>query len=179
MPCIVRTTGPAFVRLRAMPRRGLLAAVVVVASLVLGDRAGAATLTLEDAAGTRAPLAAHLGEAAVAVHFWATWCAPCLSELPRLAALLEARPDLAAHIIVVSVDSRPIDGVRAFLAERLGLTLETLRVVDGTPGDTFGVTGYPATLFLAADGTVEALVSGSIDWADPGVVADLTARFAD
>ncbi|WP_226574752.1 TlpA family protein disulfide reductase [Acuticoccus sediminis] len=136
-------------------------------------------LVVEDASGTAAPLATHTGTAPAAVHFWATWCGPCLTELPRLADLMADRPDLAAHIVIVSVDTRSIDSVRAFLADRLGLDLETLRVVEGTPGDTYGVRAYPATVFLAGDGTLAAKVEGSIDWSDPDRVADLAASLAD
>lgn len=113
------------------------------------------------------------------LHFWATWCAPCLRELPEVAEFAQERPGLAARLALVSVDTAPFARVKAFLADRLGLTdLSTLKVVEGNAGAAFGLTGYPATVFLDADGQVTRRHAGILDWGDEAVRATIADHLA-
>lgn len=111
------------------------------------------------------------------IHLWATWCAPCREELPVLADALDDVPELRETLFVVSVDTRPFQDVRAFLAETLNLpALRTLQVVEGNAGAAFDVRGYPSTMVLDGDGTVIRRITGPVDWADGSVRADLLAN---
>lgn len=137
---------------------------------------GAEAVRVVDAAGVESDLAALTAGRPAVLHLWATWCAPCVEELPRLAAMREANPDLAEGIVIVSVDSAPYERVAAFLQERLSLSLPTLKVVAGNPGLAYGLMGYPSTLLLAPDGTILDRETGSLDWTSPAVVARLRAH---
>lgn len=129
--------------------------------------------------GETAPLAERVTPPAI-LHFWATWCAPCLEELPEVAAFAEERPDLFEGVAVVSVDTAPYERVENFLDERLGLPdLPTLKVVEGNAGATFGIMGYPSTVFLNAEGMVSRRHQGVLDWASEEVRADFAAHLAE
>lgn len=150
----------------------VLAAALLAAALTLGPAWASHRLLVEGAraevaGGQRVPLDRIRDGRPALAHFWATWCAPCLTELPRLAQMLTDKPELAAGVLIVSVDTKPLGKVEAFLRERLDLPLSSLRVVEGTPGDVYGVTAYPATLFLTAEGTVAERIEGTAAWDDP------------
>ena len=150
---------------------------VAARSAAAGDGSGDG-LRLENARGRRTTLPALTGGRPAILHVWATWCAPCLTELPELARYLAAHPAEAEAVVIVSADTRPTADVAAFLSERLALDLATWRSTGPTPGDVYGLTGLPATLFLAADGTVAARHAGSLDWTAPETTAPIAAHLA-
>lgn len=152
-----------------------LLAVAVLALCISPVRAYG--LVVEDVDGMRAPLMERFGGHPGIVHLWATWCAPCLDERPALAAFLARRPDLAAHVAVVSVDTKPTARVAEFLIDRLGLEdLPTLRVVEGSADEPFGVQVYPSTVFVAADGTVARTVAGEVEWSSAAAEGTVEAH---
>lgn len=147
-------------------------AALLPSTLSIGAASGASKLLVVDAAGRVRPLDALTAGRRVAVHFWATWCAPCLTELPRLAQVLRERPEVAARVVIVSVDSAPYARVAAFLAG-LNVDISSLKVVEGNAGAAFGILGYPATVFLDAQGAVVARHAGPLDWRDAEALAAL------
>ncbi|WP_108658248.1 TlpA family protein disulfide reductase [Acuticoccus kandeliae] len=129
-----------------------------------------APLAVEDGSGLRVPFDRFLAEGPAVVHLWATWCAPCLAELPELKGFLDRNPALAERVLVVSVDTAPMARVTGFLVDRLGLEgMGSLRVVAGNAGMTFGVTAYPSTVFIDGTGAVAARHAGPLDWSDEAV----------
>ena len=74
-----------------------------------------------------APLFAQRNDTAFLINFWATWCRPCLEELPLLQQLADREPDLPLAIVLVSLDTKPedVDRVPNFL-RRAGVTLPSL-----------------------------------------------------
>jgi thiol-disulfide isomerase/thioredoxin len=135
---------------------------------------GPAALRVTDGSGRLRSLGEEAGGRPVAVHLWATWCAPCLTELPRLAAAVRARPDLAGRILVVSVDTIPNARVAAFL-DRLDVALPSLQLVEGNAGAAFGLRAYPATVVLDAAGGIVRRHEGPLDWGDEAAVDALLA----
>lgn len=81
-----------------MSRRAFLAACALVLNLCAG---GVHAFVLEDSQGRIHRLADYKGRW-VLVNVWATWCAPCLEEIPQLVALAEARSDI--QVIGMAVD---------------------------------------------------------------------------
>lgn len=105
-------------------------------------------------------LSDHRGETVV-VNVWATWCAPCLEELPDFARLLRETQNvtvLALHSELVTED------VQAFLAERdYGLPFAV--APDAAFTGTLGVGAVlPHTLIVAPDGTVTYNRAGSLSY---------------
>ncbi|WP_437899963.1 redoxin family protein [Sorangium sp. So ce124] len=101
----------------------------------------------------------------VLLHFWATWCAPCRAELPRLLELgrqLEKAGRL--QLVAVSVDEN-WDVVRAFFGGEVPPGV----VRAGSPAvqRRFGVSTLPDTFLVEADGRMSLRFTGARDWRAP------------
>ena len=98
----------------------------------------------------------HLGKPAV-INLWASWCGPCLEEMPELQAFADEAGD-DVLVLGVNTDDRWESAVA--WAGELGVTFP--QVFD--PASTFkaelGVASLPSTVFVAADGTIRHTESG-------------------
>jgi thiol-disulfide isomerase/thioredoxin len=107
----------------------------------------------------------------ILLNLWATWCPPCLEEMPTLARLA-ANPQLKEKgvvVICVSLDEKP-ETLRQFVKGMdWGMTI--LRATSTPP--VFQTDGIPATFLIAPDGRVAASQVGSAQWDHPSVVAFL------
>jgi thiol-disulfide isomerase/thioredoxin len=112
--------------------------------------------------GTPATLADFKGKPAV-VNLWATWCQPCLKEMPsleRLAAQFNGRLTVAA----VSEDHAGAKVVRPFVADK-GLQKLTIYLdPQGELGHAIKLRGLPTSLVIDAAGQVVGRVEGGADW---------------
>jgi peroxiredoxin len=101
------------------------------------------TLSLADLAGS-----------AVALNFWATWCAPCQSEMPELQSTADRYA--AQGLIVLGVDaSESADQVKDYMAE-LRLTFPTVIDPDGRIANQYGVYAFPTTIWIDEKGAIRA-----------------------
>jgi thiol-disulfide isomerase/thioredoxin len=109
----------------------------------------------------------------VLVNLWATWCPPCVKEMPSLLELQARRPDLA--ILAISEDRRGAAAVDPFVA-RLGLgRLATFLDPDGKVSEAFHVVGLPTSFLIDRDGRIVGALEGGADWNDPALVAHIDA----
>jgi thiol-disulfide isomerase/thioredoxin len=99
------------------------------------------------------------------VNLWATWCAPCVKELPTLDRLAESHAvDGQLGVVAISQDMAPQGSVKAFLAK--------LRVqhVGAYQDDRMGLSGalgvqvMPTTIFYGSDGREIWRYVGDLDW---------------
>jgi thiol-disulfide isomerase/thioredoxin len=105
----------------------------------------------------------------VFLNLWATWCGPCVREMPSIARLAQD-PRLkgkSIEFVCVSVDNSS-DVVRQFLAARPEWTMTVLRADKIAP--VFSTDGIPATFLIAADGRIAANVIGGAEWDEAHVV---------
>jgi thiol-disulfide isomerase/thioredoxin len=105
----------------------------------------------------------------VIVNLWASWCAPCVKELPTLDKLAAAhRDDGQLGVIAVSQDSGPQPSVDAFLAklkvEDLGAYHDPKMALSGALGPD---TVLPTTILFDADGKEVWRYVGDLDWTGP------------
>jgi cytochrome c biogenesis protein CcmG/thiol:disulfide interchange protein DsbE len=134
---------------------------------LVGKPAPAATLTLLDGSTLRL---ADLRGSVVALNFWASWCAPCKSELPRFQAIADEAARTGEPVRVVGVGIKnDYDKNALALVSELGLTFPIGRDSAGDdplhgPIETaFGLADYPTTVFIRPDGTVAVVHIGEMD----------------
>jgi thiol-disulfide isomerase/thioredoxin len=101
--------------------------------------------------GSTYDLAAQRGQWVV-VNFWATWCAPCLKEMPELSALDAMREDVS--VVGLAYEEIDVPAMKAFLAKRP--VVYPIAIVDTyDPPAAFDTPrGLPMTYLLKPDGTV-------------------------
>ena len=100
----------------------------------------------------------------VIVNFWATWCQPCLIEMPTLEALWQQYRSRGLVVLGVSVDR---DAPRPLLdpyVGRLGLTFPVLLDADLKSAQTWRVTGLPATFIVRPGGHAIGMAFGAREW---------------
>lgn len=94
----------------------------------------------------------------VLMNFWATWCAPCVHEMPHLQRLWEElKPEGRVLVLGVSLDSNP--GLVLPFLERRGFDFPNLLAGDGEFA-TWAPAGIPRNLIIDPSGTVVAEMSG-------------------
>ncbi|MEM0977930.1 MAG: TlpA disulfide reductase family protein [Pseudomonadota bacterium] len=102
-------------------------------------------------------------------NFWATWCAPCVHEMPFLSAMRDASGD-DFEVITVATGRNTEAGLNRFY-DTTGITnLPTYRDAKQDLASAAAVLGLPVTLILNADGREIARFQGDADWSDPEVI---------
>jgi thiol-disulfide isomerase/thioredoxin len=130
-------------------------------------------IVFQDSEGRPRKLSDYRGRP-VLLNFWATWCLPCVTELPSLDRLAGEMGDRGPAIIALSLDRKGIPAVRHFFEKNGIRHLEAL--VDQTRESSalMGAAALPTTLFLDAEGReIAQRLTGAIDWNDPAIRASL------
>lgn len=115
-----------------------------------------------DASGAKRTVADYAGKP-VLLNLWATWCAPCVKEMPTLDALAVAKGD-ALHVLTVSQDLKGAEVVTPFFAEGKYKKLEPLLDTDVAWSMQLGV-NLPTTFLFDSSGKEVWRYSGDLDWA--------------
>jgi cytochrome c biogenesis protein CcmG, thiol:disulfide interchange protein DsbE len=129
-------------------------------------------------AGDTVALASFRGDV-VLLNIWATWCLPCVQEMPALQRLHEELAPHGLRVVAVSVDappgilapSGPFSGdIQAFV-NNFNLTFTVLHDPSGRIQSRYQVNGLPTTFIIDRDGRIRRRVLGAAEWDAP--------RFAD
>jgi peroxiredoxin len=149
-----------------------LASVFVDCNKDPGPRVGvpAPDFTLPDLDGKPHRLADLRGRVVV-LNFWATWCPPCIDEMPSLQRLQQAFADRGVEVVAVSVDERFSD-VGAFV-RKFHLTFTVLHDDGKKVSRKYQTFKYPETYILDREGRLKSKVIGPRDWASPTVIRDM------
>ncbi len=107
----------------------------------------------------------------VVLNFWATWCIPCVAEMPALAKLATLTDPAKIVILPLSSDRAGAAAVRKFYEEKGIAGLPILLDPKGDAARAFGSRGIPTTVLIDARGRERARLEGGADWADPAAVA--------
>ncbi|NIA68430.1 TlpA family protein disulfide reductase [Pelagibius litoralis] len=130
----------------------------------------APSVAFESLYGVPLDLGEFKGEV-VLVNFWATWCAPCVREMPGLERLHQALKDEGFLVAAVSEDRGGADKVVPFL-DRLGLKeLPVFLDQKGALARAFSVRGLPATFLIDRNGGIVAGLTGPAEWDSPEAIA--------
>ena len=103
------------------------------------------------------------------VNLWATWCPPCLKEMPALDALQTALGGPNFTVVAINIDTRNLDKPKAWLAER---KITALPYYADPQAKVFQdlrtarkIEGMPVSLIVDAEGCELAILQGPADWA--------------
>ncbi|MFW5947932.1 MAG: TlpA family protein disulfide reductase [Gemmatimonadota bacterium] len=108
----------------------------------------------------------------VVVNIWATWCTPCVREMPSLQRVYERYRDEGLEIVAVAVDIEPgerradgrIAGVVSAFVEEHGLTFPVVVDPSGTTEQEFGTEYLPTTVLIDRQGRIRVREIGARDW---------------
>jgi thiol-disulfide isomerase/thioredoxin len=144
-----------------------LVAVAALAALLWprGTRNASAGGFLVDAGGRPAPLVRELKPTTL-VHFWSTWCPPCLTEIPVLIAYGRERADERFGLVLVAVADQPAKAERFLGDSPFPLRFDP----NWEVAHRFGTRKLPETHLLVGNEVVESFI-GETNWNDPQVRA--------
>ena len=139
------------------------------------DRSFAGTLApavvFERADGSKTSLADYRGKR-VLVNLWATWCAPCLAEMPELDALAAAKKGKVT-VLPLSQDMEGWQAVKKFFKPGRFQTLVPMLDQPGSFAERMGARGLPMSILYDEKGREVWRVAGTLKWATPEVRAAL------
>ncbi len=140
-------------------------ALHVIPPLTAPDKAPPApTAGFTDAAGKAVKVADFHGRVVV-LNLWATWCGPCIKEMPTLAALAKSEAGKAVAIVPVSIDrAAATPKARAFIGQNAPLKFYQDAAYAFPTAMRPPPPGFPTTLIFDKRGRLRATVSADLDW---------------
>ena len=131
----------------------------------------ASTTAFLDSFGKQVTLADFEGKT-VLVNVWATWCSPCIKEMPSLAQLQTARGGENFQVIALNIDElTERDYAKGELAKLSGGVLDFYQTEDLTILQPLGVTVFPTTVIYGADGSEVVRYLGDTEWTSHEAIA--------
>ena len=101
------------------------------------------------------------------VNFWATWCPPCVYEMPSLDRLQGELESEGLTVVAVSVDSEGLDIAAAFLRDLAVTNLETYIDPLNKLSRAFGVGALPTSYVVDAEGRIRGMLRSPAEWDSP------------
>jgi thiol-disulfide isomerase/thioredoxin len=144
---------------------------------VLDEPVPAPAIAFETATGETRTLN-DLQGGLVLVNFWATFCGPCIRELPSIETLATEFSGKGLTVALMSQDHTGWETINSFL-ERLHIeTPESFLDVRKKLAAAIGVSSLPVTALIDAEGSIVGVVSGPAEWDTPEAY-DLIQHFLD
>lgn len=106
----------------------------------------------------------------VVLNFWATWCVPCIEEIPSLNQLQRELPQLA--VVGVSIDENA-DAYRQFLVDHQ-IDFTTIRDPERRISSLYGTKQFPESYVIDRSGHVRRKFVSAQDWTSPEIVSYLS-----
>ena len=155
-----------------------VAAAVAHAAQPLHEWGGKPTppLALRDLSGRSVDLRNLRGHV-VLVNFWATWCEPCIAEMPSIARLRAQLAGKPFDVLAVNYGESP-GKIEGFLRKRK-LDLPVLLDPDQAAADAWGAKGLPMSFHVDAGGKVRYWAFGERDWTDAGSMKTVEGLLAE
>jgi thiol-disulfide isomerase/thioredoxin len=101
----------------------------------------------------------NLRDKVVIVNFWATWCPPCVAEMPELQSLYRKYGDRVAFVLVTGEKQEVVE---AFMEKNQYLMPVFYMATE--PPEIFAFSGYPTTFIISKDGRVVSRKTGAVNW---------------
>ncbi|MCE7951234.1 MAG: TlpA family protein disulfide reductase [Xanthomonadales bacterium PRO7] len=142
----------------------ILFALLLVAVVPAFAAAPNPQLSVKTLDGSTFDLAAHKGKWVI-VNYWATWCSPCLKELPDISAFVAAHKDKVAAIGLDYEDAESTDIEKFLKTHPLSYPVSIVDI-DNPPQDFGAPKGLPNTYVIAPDGHLAKIFLGPLQAKD-------------
>jgi peroxiredoxin len=136
--------------------------------ITVGDSAPNFSITSDDG---RTYTASDFGGRLLVLNFWATWCPPCIEEIPSLDMFQQRMKDKGVVVLAISVDKNP-QIYKRFL-ERTRPAFTTARDSEADISASYGTFKYPETYLIDTKGKVVEKYINSRNWMDPKLIAEI------
>ncbi len=143
----------------------------------IGEGIPAPDFTFPGLDGKNTSLSDYKGKV-VLVNIWATWCPPCVYEMPSMQKLYNEFNGKNFEILAVSIDAAGVDAVAPFMKKHK-LSFPALMDPKGTIKSMYRVTGIPESFIIDKQGILVGKIIGPRDWATQeifGFFQDLIQR---
>jgi peroxiredoxin len=104
----------------------------------------------------------------VVLNFWATWCPPCVEEMPSLVQMQRQMKDKGVTVLAVSLDEDARQ-YRTFL-EKNHVDLLTVRDPQQKSNELYGTFKFPETYIIDRQGVLRRKFIGAVDWTKPDII---------
>jgi cytochrome c biogenesis protein CcmG/thiol:disulfide interchange protein DsbE len=104
----------------------------------------------------------------VVLNFWATWCPPCVEEMPSLVEMQRRMRAKGVTVLAVSVDVD--EGAYKQFVKDHNVNLLTVRDPDQKSNSLYGTSKFPETYIIDRNGVMQRKFIGAVDWTEPEVV---------
>jgi thiol-disulfide isomerase/thioredoxin len=115
---------------------------------------------------------------ALVVNLWATWCAPCIKELPSLDKLEEERGGSTFSVIAISIDKEGLSVIQPFFETNNIKSLKSYADPGAKVKREFAPPGLPTTYLINRDGQVVAWFVGPTEWDSPDAMKSVDRLMA-
>jgi len=145
----------------------------LISSMFLLLSAQAADFKWMDDKGTIYSLSQAYKGQPILVHFWASWCPPCVAEMPEMAAWLKQHPNV--KVLPVSLDN-DLETAQQFLLQHQ-IAMPAL-LTDNSQSGRMGVRGLPTTILIDQHGQVITGRIGMQNWQQKSWTDQILAMFS-
>lgn len=121
--------------------------------------------TVQDS-DSKVTLSQYRGQVVV-LNFWATWCAPCIEELPSLVEMQRRMKAKGVTVLAVSVDVD--EGAYKQFVKDHNVSLLTVRDPSGKSNGLYGTFKFPETYIIDRNGVMRRKFIGAVDWTAPDI----------
>jgi cytochrome c biogenesis protein CcmG/thiol:disulfide interchange protein DsbE len=104
----------------------------------------------------------------IVLNFWATWCPPCVDEMPSLIQMQQRMKEKGVIVLAISVDDDE-DNYRKFLKDN-HVNLLTVRDTDQKSNHLYGTIKFPETYIIDRNGVVRRKFVGPVDWTQADIL---------